>query len=85
MDAIIVAVISLLGTMFGSLAGIMRANNLVTYRISELEKKVDKHNSIIERVSLLEQDSETQWKRLDELRETLEEVRKEMNLEKPHI
>lgn len=80
MDAIIVAVISLLGTMFGSLAGIMRANNLVTYRISELEKKVDKHNSIIERVSLLEQDSETQWKRLDELRETLEEVRKEMNL-----
>lgn len=85
MDAIIVAIISLLGTMFGSLAGIMRANNLVTYRISELEKKVDKHNSIIERVSLLEQDSETQWKRLDELRETLEEVRKEMNLEKPHI
>lgn len=80
MDAIIVAVISLLGTMFGSLAGIMRANNLVTYRISELEKKVDKHNSIIERVSLLEQDSETQWKRLDELRETLEEIRKEMNL-----
>lgn len=80
MDAIIVAVISLLGTMFGSLAGIMRANNLVTYRISELEKKVDKHNNIIERVSLLEQDSETQWKRLDELRETLEEVRKEMNL-----
>ena len=80
MDAIIVAVISLLGTMFGSLAGIMRANNLVTYRISELEKKVDKHNSIIERVSLLEQDSETQWKRLDELREILEEVRNEMNL-----
>lgn len=79
-DVIIVAIISLLGTMFGSLAGIMRANNLVTYRLSELEKKVDKYNNIIERVSLLEQDSTTQWKWLDELRETLDEIRKEMNL-----
>ena len=79
-DVVIVAIISLLGTMFGSLAGIMRANNLVTYRLSELEKKMDKYNNILERVSLLEQDSSTQWKRLDELRETLDDLRKEMNL-----
>ncbi len=79
-DTVIVAIISLLGTLFGSLAGVMRANNLVTYRISELEKKMDKYNNIIERVSLLEQDSTTQWKRLDELREELEAIRKEMNL-----
>lgn len=79
-DVIIVAIISLLGTMFGSLAGIMRANNLVTYRLSELEKKVDKYNNILERVSLLEQDSATQWKRLDELRDTLDDLRKEMNI-----
>lgn len=79
-DVVIVAIISLLGTMFGSLAGIMRANNLVTYRLSELEKKVDKYNNILERVSLLEQDSATQWKRLDELRDTLDDLRKEMNI-----
>jgi TolA-binding protein len=79
-DVVIVAIISLLGTMFGSIAGVMRANNLVTYRLSELEKKMDKYNNIIERVSLLEQDSTTQWKRLDELRETLDDLRKEMNL-----
>lgn len=79
-DVVIVAIISLLGTMFGSIAGIMRANNLVTYRLSELEKKMDKYNNIIERVSLLEQDSTTQWKRLDELRDTLDDLRKEMNL-----
>lgn len=79
-DVVIVALISLLGTMFGSLAGVMRSNNLVIYRISELEKKMDKYNDIIERVSLLEQDSTTQWKRLDELREALDEMRKEMNL-----
>lgn len=43
---VLVAVLSLLGTAFGSVTGIMAANKLTNYRIAELEKKVDKHNTI---------------------------------------
>lgn len=35
-------------------------NSITKYRIGELEKKVDKHNSVIERVYKLEQKVEDQ-------------------------
>lgn len=54
-DVIIVAVLSLVGTLGGSLAGILTANKLTNYRISQLEQKVEKHNNVIERVYKLEQ------------------------------
>lgn len=53
-ETIIVAVLSLIGTLGGSLGGILTANKLTNYRIQELEKKVEKHNKVIERVYQLE-------------------------------
>ncbi len=53
-EVIIVAVLSLVGTLAGSLAGILTANKLTNYRISQLEQKVEKHNNVIERVYRLE-------------------------------
>ena len=54
-DTIIVAILSLFGTLGGSLLGIIASSKLTTYRIEQLEKKVEKHNSVIERVYKLEQ------------------------------
>ena len=48
---ILIAVLSFLGTCLGSLGGL----KLMSYRIEQLEKKVEKHNSVIERVFKLEQ------------------------------
>lgn len=48
---IIVAVCSLLGTAAGSFGGM----RLMSYRIEQLEKRVDKHNNVIERVYRLEE------------------------------
>lgn len=53
-DTIIVALISLLGSLAGTFGGILVANKLTNYRISQLEKKVEKHNSIVERTYILE-------------------------------
>ena len=53
-DSVIVALIALLGTAFGSVAGILAANRLVLYRIEQLEGKVAKHNNLIERIYKLE-------------------------------
>lgn len=54
-STIIVALLSLLGTLIGSLGGIIASNKIVIYRIQELEKKVNKHNEVIERVYKLEE------------------------------
>lgn len=51
---IIVAILAFAGTLIGTLGGIFAANRLVVYRIEQLEKKVEKHNNVIERVYLLE-------------------------------
>ncbi len=61
-DTVIVALISLLGTAFGSVAGILAANRLVVYRIEQLEAKVAKHNNMMERIYRLEAQVENQNK-----------------------
>lgn len=55
-ETIIVGILSLIGTLIGSLSGIIAANKLVVYRIEQLEKKVEKHNNVLERVYILEKD-----------------------------
>lgn len=51
---IMVALISLVGTVFGSGAGILVANRLSNYRISQLELQVAKHNNLIDRMYKVE-------------------------------
>lgn len=51
---VFVALLSLAGTLIGTLGGILTANRLVTYRIEQLEEKVSKHNQVIERTFRLE-------------------------------
>lgn len=48
------ALISLAGSLIGTFAGIMATSKLTEYRIKELERKVERHNSIIERTYRLE-------------------------------
>ncbi len=52
---VIIALITLVGSLLGTFSGIVVSTKLVNYRIEELEKKVDKHNSVIDRVYKLEQ------------------------------
>lgn len=53
-EAVIVAILALLGTLGGSFGGILAANKLTNYRIKKLEEKVEKHNQVVERVYRLE-------------------------------
>ena len=53
-ESIIVPLLSLLGTILGTFGGILTASKLTNYRIEQLEKKVEKHNHVIERVYELE-------------------------------
>lgn len=51
---IVVALIGLGGSAIGSILGIIASSRVTVYRIRQLEDKVDKHNSVIERVYHLE-------------------------------
>lgn len=66
---IIVAILSLIGTALGTYGGIRTANKLTNHRIEQLEKKVDKHNTIIERTYRLEE-------KVKNLEEDIKAVRK---------
>lgn len=66
-ETVIVAVISLFGTVFGSVIGILTSNKLTAYRIEQLEKKVDKHNSVVERTYQLEEKIKVANHRIEDL------------------
>lgn len=51
---ILVAVLSFGGTIVGSVAGVLASSRLTNYRLEQLEKKVDKHNNLVERMALAE-------------------------------
>lgn len=53
-STIIVAILSLIGSLGGTFGGIVVSSKLTTYRIEQLEKKVEKHNTVIERTYALE-------------------------------
>ena len=52
---VVVALVGLAGSGLGSLAGVVASAKLTAYRLEQLEKKVDKHNTVIERTYKLEE------------------------------
>lgn len=51
-------------------------NSKTIYRIDQLEKKVEKHNNLVERMVVEEQTNKAQWRKIDEMSEQLEDMRK---------
>jgi ABC-type lipoprotein release transport system permease subunit len=54
-DTIVVALIGVVGSLLGSLIGVIVSSKLTQYRLEQLEKKVDKHNHVVERMYALEE------------------------------
>lgn len=71
---IIVSLISLIGTVFGSFAGIIISNRLTNYRISQLEKKVAQHNNLIDRTYSIEKHNAVVDEEIKTLSEKINEL-----------
>lgn len=72
---IVIAVLALIGTLAGSYMSNRKSAVLMEYRLQELEKKVDRHNNVIERTFHLEEDVallQAEDKRLNERVKILE-------------
>ena len=62
-----VAAIAFLGTLVGTFGGIVTSSKLTSYRIEQLEKKVDKHNNFAQRIPVLEEQIKVANHRIDDL------------------
>ena len=67
-----VAVFAFLGTVIGTLGGIMASAKLTSYRIQQLEKKVDEHNNYARRMPVVEEKLKVVDHRLDDLERKVE-------------
>lgn len=64
---IITAIIALAGTAIGTFGGIYASARMTTYRIEQLEKKVDKHNSFAEKIPVIDEKIKVINHRIDDL------------------
>ena len=66
-ETIIIAIIGFLGTALGSILGVIASARLTNYRLEQLEKKVNLHNNVIERVYELEKSEAILAQRVEDL------------------
>ena len=77
-QAIIVAIIGFLGTAVGSVAGCMQAAKLTTYRLEQLEKKVELHNNVIKRTYELEKKDALIEEKIEFIEEDIKKFKKDI-------
>lgn len=63
--AVLVAVLGCVGTIIGSGLGAVAAASKTNFRLEQLEKKVDKHNGLVERMVAVEERSKSNTHRID--------------------
>lgn len=68
-----VALIGLIGSSLGAFGGVVISAKLTQYRIEQLERKVDKHNNVIQRTFILEEQIKVANHRLKDLEEKIDE------------
>lgn len=71
---IVVGLLSLAGTLIGSLSGVVASAKLTNYRIAQLEKKVDKHNNFAARLPVVEEQIKVGNHRITDLEDKYERI-----------
>lgn len=74
-EGIIIAIITGSMAIFSNIVVAWAQNSKTVYRIEQLEKKVEAHNNLVERITIEEQNTKAQWRRIDELTEKVESIK----------
>lgn len=75
-EGIIIAALSLVGTLVGACLANRKSSALIAYRLEKLEEKVDKHNSVIERTFKLEEQAALIEERIKAANHRIEDLEK---------
>ena len=73
---VLVSIISFAGTAVGSIVAVVTANSLTNYKIEELRKQVEKHNTIIDRVYQLEAEDKVKNEEIKVINHRIEDLEK---------
>jgi sensor histidine kinase YesM len=76
---IIIALIGLLSSVLVQFGGILINSKLTNYRIEQLEKEVQKHNNLVERVYKLEQDAAVQEEKIAVANHRIDDLERAQN------
>lgn len=74
-STVIVGALALAGTLAGSYFANSKTIALLEYRLGSLEDKVQKHNNVVERVALIEQQNKAMWNKIDDIAEAVERIK----------
>lgn len=74
-EGIIIAIITGGMAIISNIVVAWAQNSKTVYRIEQLEKKVEAHNNLVERIVVEEQNTKAQWRRIDELTEKVEHIK----------
>ena len=64
---VIVGVLAFVGTLVGAYCSNNKTVALVTYRLQALEKKVEQHNKVVERMLIAENEIKTMKKEIEKV------------------
>ena len=78
-EAVMVALIGLAGSGAGAFGGILVSSKLTQYRLEQLEKKVQAHNSLIDRTYRLEERTELQEEKIKVANHRIDDLEKAFN------
>ena len=67
-DTVLIAIISSGAAVLSSIMTGVIASSKTIYRIDQLEKKVEKHNTLVERMVAVEQSAKSAHHRIDEIK-----------------
>ena len=76
-ETIIVALLSLAGTLVGSFFAQRKSSALIAYRLEELEQKVQAHNNLVERMYKVEERTEILEEMIKVANHRIEDLEKE--------
>lgn len=77
-DTIIVALLSLIGTLAGSYFASRKSTALIAYRLEQLEEKVNKHNQVVERTYRLEDNDKLMEEKIKVANHRIEDLEKKV-------
>lgn len=77
-DTVIVALLSLFGTMAGAYLANRKSSALIAYRLERLEEKVNKHNQVVERTYRLEDNDKLMEEKIKVANHRIEDLEKKV-------
>ena len=74
MESVIVAVLALIGTLAGTYFSNRKGTALIAYRLEALEKRVQAHNNLVERMYQVEERTELQEEKIKVANHRIEDL-----------